>query len=96
MLDRQTALPQNKFVESEVKMVKFLGAILSYSAISTNPVPLELHPTFWKLLLEGHLDANEQELFAIDAYQMQNLNKIREWASTKTDEEFDMLVESIE
>ena len=86
MLDRFTARSQNKFKDSEVRLVKLLGAILSYSAISTNPMPLELHPTFWKMLLEGRLESNEQELFSIDAYQMQNLNKIREWAGTKTDE----------
>jgi len=55
-------------------MLKYLGAVIGYCALTTNPLPINMHPIFWKYLTAPN-DALDDldDLLSLDLYTYQNL-----------------------
>jgi len=55
-------------------MLKYLGAVIGYCALTTNPLPINMHPIFWKYLTAPN-DALDDldDLLTLDLYTYQNL-----------------------
>jgi len=49
-------------------MLYFFGVLIGYGILSTNPLPLYLHSTFWKQVTGIHELNDEADLFNSDKY----------------------------
>jgi hypothetical protein len=67
----------SKFKDSERLMLKYLGAVIGYCALTTNPLPINMHPIFWKYLVAPEDTHDLDDLQTMDLYTYQNLLQIR-------------------
>lgn len=59
---------KGQYAKNEMEMLYFFGCLIGYGILSTNPLPLYLHPIFWKQVV-GHGELkDEADLFYSDQY----------------------------
>lgn len=69
-------------------MLYFFGVIIGYGILSTNPLPLNLHPIFWKSVVMSEELTDEADLFYSDKYSWQILRDIRRARDSLSDDDF--------
>lgn len=57
-----------QYAKQEMEMLYFFGVLIGYGMLSTNPLPLYLHPTFWKQVTGIYELNDEADLFNSDKY----------------------------
>jgi len=77
---------KGQYAKQELEMLYFFGVLIGYGIRSTNPLPLYLHPTFWKQVVGVEELNDEADLFSTDQYSYQMLKEIRNNARDMTDE----------
>jgi hypothetical protein len=55
-----------KYAEKEKEMLYFFGVIIGYCILSTNPVSLTMHPSFWKNVIGIEYLTDESDLATMD------------------------------
>jgi len=53
---------------TEMEMLYFFGVLIGYGILSTNPMPLYMHPIFWKQVVGFEELNDEADLYYIDKY----------------------------
>jgi hypothetical protein len=56
-----------------MEMLYFFGILVGYGILSTNPLPLNLHPMFWKNVIGLNELTDEADLYYSDKYSWQML-----------------------
>jgi len=59
---------KGQYAKQEMEMLYFFGVLIGYGILSTNPLPLYLHSTFWKQVTGIHELNDEADLFNSDKY----------------------------
>ena len=76
---------------AHLEMFKFLGGFIGFGILSKSPVPLNLAPTVWKLILGEKMQLSD--LDSIDAYSAQVLTDLKNYSAHLSDEEFEQTVD---
>jgi len=71
-----------------MEMLYFFGILVGYGILSTNPLPLNLHPMFWKNVIGLNELTDEADLYYSDKYSWQMLQDIRKTAKQMSDDDF--------
>jgi hypothetical protein len=59
---------RGEFASQEMEMLYFFGILIGYGILSTNPLPLYLHPIFWKQVVGMENLNDEADLYHMDQY----------------------------
>ena len=86
MLNSEARSPTN------LKLLRYLGALLAFNIASGSPMPLNMAPFFWKNLAgEDYMSVGD--LDGIDSYSSQMLANMRQYSGFLGDEEFEASIE---
>lgn len=71
-----------------LKMFKYFGALLGFSILTKQPLPINMVPFFWKQI-RGQTVMTLEDLNSLDSYSYQMLNNMRQYSGFLSDEEFE-------
>lgn len=75
-----------------LKMYRFMGQLIGGAIRGQTAIPLDLSPTFWKLILGESLSLDDMKDF--DTFSWQVLDGLSSKAEELSDEEFEAAVDS--
>ena len=70
-------------------MLYFFGVIIGYCILSTNPISLTMHPSFWKNVVGIENLTDEADLASMDIASYNFIKDLRNQREKFTDEQFD-------
>lgn len=84
-----------EYAREETEMLYFFGILIGYGILSCNPLPLNLHPIFWKSVLSSEELNDGADLRLLDKYSWQMLNTTEEkFAETFEEQKFTLIGEN--
>jgi hypothetical protein len=80
---------KGEYSTQELDMLFYFGVLIGFAMRTTNPMPLNLHPLFWKQVVDLDYQVTESDLFYTNQYSWRMLTDIRKATHAYTDEEFE-------